>query len=229
MKSERSWAGIICGFVLFIVVCLSLLLHMKGHFAPAATRSWACSSFAARAAASCLSRTAGAASFARRDTGGAGLHGDDAAVLRDPPDVLAGDGVVLSAVFWCALGALCFCLSAPGLIPGAVIHRANKLTQANRPRFSLPRLQNRCSRRCVSGRRKSAARFQPVCQRFFQVSFADAFGMNIHVAVVEIITLVGQFFCQFFSANAVRAAWTTKNNGKHCFSLKPQPDGEWRL
>ena len=30
MKSERSWAGIICGFVLFIVVCLSLLLHMKG-------------------------------------------------------------------------------------------------------------------------------------------------------------------------------------------------------
>ena len=40
-----------------------------------------------------LSRTAGAASFARRDTGGAGLHGDDAAVLRDTPDVLAGDGV----------------------------------------------------------------------------------------------------------------------------------------
>ncbi len=32
MKSERSWAGIICGFVLFIVVCLSLLLHMKGAF-----------------------------------------------------------------------------------------------------------------------------------------------------------------------------------------------------
>ena len=25
--------------------------------------------------------------------GGAGLYGDDAAVLRDPPDVLAGDGV----------------------------------------------------------------------------------------------------------------------------------------
>ncbi len=95
MKSERSWAGIICGFVLFIVVCLSLLLHMKGHFAPAATRSWACSSFCCqgRRRAVSLPRTAGAASFARRDTGGAGLHGDDAAVLRDPPDVLAGDGV----------------------------------------------------------------------------------------------------------------------------------------
>ncbi|WP_045631767.1 inner membrane protein YbjM, partial [Klebsiella pneumoniae] len=32
MKSERSWACIICGFVLFIVVCLSWLLHMKGAF-----------------------------------------------------------------------------------------------------------------------------------------------------------------------------------------------------
>ena len=40
-----------------------------------------------------LSRTAGAASFARRDTGGAGLYGDDAAVFRHAPDVLAGDGV----------------------------------------------------------------------------------------------------------------------------------------
>ena len=81
MKSERSWAGIICGFVLFIVVCLSLLLHMKGAFRASGNPELA------------LSRTAGAASFARRDTGGAGLHGDDAAVLRDPPDVLAGDGV----------------------------------------------------------------------------------------------------------------------------------------
>jgi hypothetical protein len=32
VKSERAWAGIICGFFLFIVVCLSLLLHMKGAF-----------------------------------------------------------------------------------------------------------------------------------------------------------------------------------------------------
>lgn len=219
MKSERSWAGIICGFVLFIVVCLSLLLHMKGAFRASGNPSWACSSFCCQGGGELsLSRTAGAASFARRDTGGAGLHGDDAAVLRDPPDVLAGDGVgVERRVLVRAWGIVLFCLSAR-LDTGAVIHRANKLTQANRPRFSFARLQNRCSRRCVSGRRKSAARFQPVCQRFFPVSFADAFGMNIHVAVVEIITLVGQFFCQFFSANAVRAAWTTKNNGKHCFS-----------
>ncbi len=94
MKSERSWAGIICGFVLFIVVCLSLLLHMKGAFRASGNRSWACSSFCCQGGGELsLSWTAGAASFARRDTGGAGLHGDDAAVLRDPPDVLAGDGV----------------------------------------------------------------------------------------------------------------------------------------
>lgn len=29
MRSERGWAGIICCFVLFIVVCLFLLLNMK--------------------------------------------------------------------------------------------------------------------------------------------------------------------------------------------------------
>ncbi|VFS82656.1 Inner membrane protein ybjM [Raoultella planticola] len=32
MKSERAWVGITCGFFLFIVVCLLLLLHMKGVF-----------------------------------------------------------------------------------------------------------------------------------------------------------------------------------------------------
>lgn len=71
--------------------------------------------------------------------------------------------------------------------------------------------------------------FNRFANGFFQVSFADAFGMNIHVAVVEIITLVGQFFCQFFSANAVRAAWTTKITVNIASLLKPQPDGEWRL
>ncbi|HEX4501241.1 MAG TPA: inner membrane protein YbjM [Scandinavium sp.] len=30
MRSERGWAGVICCFVLFIVVCLFLLLNMKG-------------------------------------------------------------------------------------------------------------------------------------------------------------------------------------------------------
>ncbi|SUX65897.1 Inner membrane protein ybjM [Citrobacter koseri] len=32
MKHKQSWAGAICCFVLFIVVCLSLTMHMKGAF-----------------------------------------------------------------------------------------------------------------------------------------------------------------------------------------------------
>ena len=56
-----------------------------------------------------LSRTAGAASFARRDTGGAGLYGDDAAVFRHAPDVLAGDGVGTErGVLVCAGGVVLF-------------------------------------------------------------------------------------------------------------------------
>ena len=70
MKSERSWAGIICGFVLFIVVCLSLLLHMKGAFRASGNPELGLLFFLLPgAAASCLSPG------------------------RDPPDVLAGDGV----------------------------------------------------------------------------------------------------------------------------------------
>ncbi len=95
MKSERSWAGIICGFVLFIVVCLSLLLHMKGAFRASGNPELGLLFFCCQGRRRAVSLPDGGccASFARRDTGGAGLHGDDAAVLRDPPDVLAGDGV----------------------------------------------------------------------------------------------------------------------------------------
>ena len=56
-----------------------------------------------------LSRTASAASFARRDAGGAGLYGDDAAVFRHAPDVLAGDGVGTErGVLVCAGGVVLF-------------------------------------------------------------------------------------------------------------------------
>lgn len=139
MKSERSWAGIICGFVLFIVVCLSLLLHMKGAFRASGNPELGLLFFLLPgAAASCLS------------PGRRVLRPLLGAILAAPVCMVTMRlffvthrtfwqemAWVLSAVFWCALGALCFCLSAPGLIPGAVIHRANKLTQANRPRFSF--------------------------------------------------------------------------------------------
>lgn len=94
MKSERSWAGIICGFVLFIVVCLSLLLHMKGAFRASGNPELGLLFFCCQGGGELpLSRTAGTASFAGCDAGGAGLYGDDAAVLRDAQNVLAGDGV----------------------------------------------------------------------------------------------------------------------------------------
>ncbi len=142
MKSERSWAGIICGFVLFIVVCLSLLLHMKGAFRASGNPELGLLFFFAaggrRRAVSLLGRRV--------------LRPLLGAILAAPVCMVTMRlffvthrtfwqemAWVLSAVFWCALGALCFCLSAPGLIPGAVIHRANKLTQANRPRFSFAR------------------------------------------------------------------------------------------
>ncbi|SUG48551.1 membrane protein [Salmonella enterica subsp. arizonae] len=32
MKHKHGWAGVVCCFVLFIVVCLSLTLHVQGAF-----------------------------------------------------------------------------------------------------------------------------------------------------------------------------------------------------
>ena len=53
---------------------------------------------------------------------------------------------------------------------------------------------------------------------FFQVGFADAFCVNINVAIVKIIALIAQLFRQLFGANALGAAWTTKNYRKHSLS-----------
>ncbi len=110
MKSERSWAGIICGFVLFIVVCLSLLLHMKGAFRASGNPELGLLFF-----------------FAARGGGELSLPGRR--VLRPLLGAILAAPVcmvtmrlffvthrtfwqemawVLSAVFWCALGALCF-------------------------------------------------------------------------------------------------------------------------
>lgn len=95
MKSERSWAGIICGFVLFIVVCLSLLLHMKGAFRASGNPELGLLFFLLPgAAASCLSP----GRRVLRPLLGAILAAPVCMVtmrlfLRDPPDVLAGDGV----------------------------------------------------------------------------------------------------------------------------------------
>ena len=105
MKSERAWAGIICGFFLFIVVCLSLLLHMKGAFRATGHPELGLLFFLLPgAAASCLvnvgatlplSRAAGAASAYRRDAGCTCLSGGYAAFLCDRAFFLAGTGVAV--------------------------------------------------------------------------------------------------------------------------------------
>jgi hypothetical protein len=138
VKSERAWAGIICGFFLFIVVCLSLLLHMKGAFRATGHPELGCSSFCSRCGGQLLSP----GQRVLRPLIGAMLAAPVCLVVmrlffvteRSFWQELAW---LFSAVFWCALGALCFCLSAPGLIPDAGIRQRNEPSQANRPRFSF--------------------------------------------------------------------------------------------
>jgi hypothetical protein len=109
VKSERAWAGIICGFFLFIVVCLSLLLHMKGAFRATGHPELGCSSFCCpvrRPAAS----LPGSGYCVRlwRDAGCTCLSGDDAAFFVTERTFWQELAWLFSAVFWCALGALCF-------------------------------------------------------------------------------------------------------------------------
>jgi predicted small integral membrane protein len=96
VKSERAWAGIICGFFLFIVVCLSLLLHMKGAFRATGNPELGLLFFAPRCGGKLpLSRAAGTASAYRRDAGCTCLSGGYAAFLCDRAFFLAGTGVAV--------------------------------------------------------------------------------------------------------------------------------------
>ena len=110
MKSERTWAGIICGFFLFIVVCLSLLIQMKGAFRVTGHPELGLLFFLLPgAAASCLSP----GQRVLRPLIGAMLAAPVCLVVmrlffvteRSFWQELAW---LFSAVFWCALGALCF-------------------------------------------------------------------------------------------------------------------------
>lgn len=139
MKSERAWAGIICGFFLFIVVCLSLLLHMKGAFRATGHPELGLLFFLLPgAAASCLS------------PGQRVLRPLIGAMLAAPVClVVMRLFFVTERSFWqnwrgclarCsgARWARCaFCLFAPGLIPDAGTRQRSEPSQANRPRFSF--------------------------------------------------------------------------------------------
>lgn len=110
MRSERGWTGVICCFLLFIVVFFSLLLHMKGAFRASGAPELGLLFFLIPGVV---------ASFISprrrllRPLVGAILAAPLCMVLmrlffyseRSFWQELAW---LFSAVFWCALGALCF-------------------------------------------------------------------------------------------------------------------------
>lgn len=114
---------------------------------------------------------------------------------------------LFSAVFWCALGALCYLF-----ISSLFSHRRKtpiapsvrgrcQSNQAKRFRFSFAHASKSVQPPICFDRQKSAVRFLQVYLRFFQIRFSNAFSMDINIAVVEIVA----FFAQFFSANSLHA------------------------
>lgn len=110
MKTERGWAGIICCFILFIVVFCSLVLHVRGAFRTSGNPELGLLFFIIPGVVSSFM------SSRRRVL--CPLLG---AILAAPLCLLltrlflSSDrslwqelAWLFSAVFWCALGALCF-------------------------------------------------------------------------------------------------------------------------
>lgn len=117
MRSERGWAGVICCFVLFIVVCLYLLVNMKGAFRASGHQELGLLFFVIPGAvASFLSSR----QRILLPLVGAMMAAPVCLILmrvwlfsnRSFWQELAW---LCSAVFWCALGALCF-LFVSGLV-----------------------------------------------------------------------------------------------------------------
>ncbi|HBC5673261.1 TPA: inner membrane protein YbjM [Citrobacter koseri] len=110
MKHKQSWAGAICCFVLFIVVCLSLTMHMKGAFRVAGHPEIGLLFFTLPGAV--------ASFFSHRREVIKPLIGAMLAapcclvlmrfVFMPTRSVWQELAWLFSAVFWCALGALCF-------------------------------------------------------------------------------------------------------------------------
>lgn len=110
MKHKQGWAGAVCCFVLFIVVCLSLVMNVKGAFRAAGHPEIGLLFFTLPGAV---------ASFwsHRREVikplFGAMLAAPCCLLLMrlffTPTRSLWQElAWLFSAVFWCALGALCF-------------------------------------------------------------------------------------------------------------------------
>ena len=110
MKYKHGWASAFCCFLLFMAVCLSLLLNMKGAFRAAGHPELGLLFFIIPGAvASFISRTRNVL----RPLFGAMLAAPVCLVLMrlwlTPERSLWQElAWLLSAVFWCALGALCY-------------------------------------------------------------------------------------------------------------------------
>lgn len=164
MKHKQRWAGAICCFVLFIVVCLFLATHMKGAFRAAGHPEIGLLFFILPGAV--------ASFFSQRREVLKPLFG---AMLAAPcsmlimrlfftdPLILARAGMVTKRGVLVCAGALCFLFISSLFKPQ---HRKiNKALNARacqtirRPDSLSPMQQNRYSRRYVADRQKSAARF----------------------------------------------------------------------
>lgn len=110
MKSERGWAGVICCFLLFIVVFFSLVLNVKGAFRASGSPELGLLFFIIPGVVSSFLSS-------RRRV----LRPLVGAILAAPLCLLlmrlffSSDrsfwqelAWLFSAVFWCALGALCY-------------------------------------------------------------------------------------------------------------------------
>ena len=110
MKSERGWAGVICCFLLFIVVFFSLILNVKGAFRASGSPELGLLFFIIPGV---VSSFLSSRRRVLRPLVGAILAAPLCLVLmrlyfgsdRSFWQELAW---LLSAVFWCALGALCY-------------------------------------------------------------------------------------------------------------------------
>ena len=125
MKHKQRWAGAICCFVLFIVVCLFLATHMKGAFGLPGILKSALLFFILpeQSPASFHSVEKSLKTSVWRNAGGTLFDAHYAAVFSPTRSFWQELAWLLSAVFWCALG---HCVSYLSVVCFKPQHRKNQ-------------------------------------------------------------------------------------------------------
>ncbi|MBP1522258.1 inner membrane protein YbjM [Salmonella enterica subsp. enterica serovar Worthington] len=109
MKHKHGWASVVCCFVLFIVVCLSLTMHVQGAFRAAGHPEIGLLFLRCPVRWPVLfSPARGDPTADRGDAGGAVLLVLMRVVFMPTRSFWQELAWLFSAVFWCALGALCY-------------------------------------------------------------------------------------------------------------------------